>query len=468
MNSAFNKLWRNRFTLLALPAALIVIVFALSVLFALNFDLNAFINFMFVFVLFFLVGMLVWRMKFPISFWNVYVFAEPYNALFHANRGSAYLRRCDYERALQDYTIGLQLRPKAKSLAALHNGRMVLFLQMGRYREALQDAASGVQAGSTGLISAAVICNRGSIYQKLFMYDLALQDYAWIIQTNQRLTAVAFLSRGLIYAAQGNPLFALQDADASVQRRPRFPATYLSRATIHLKFRQYQRALDDANLALTHCKPAVRLSTRRGGNYPYASTVYAHRALAHCGLQNYQAALDDARQAVALAPVYAPNFYALGQTYLAMNAVDQAHQAFFQGFDTDPHEVSNAVLLTWTDMCIGEPTIAQAKFLADAANNYPESEWGHLCRGISAWLYKDYTNARSYLTHAQQLDVTNPHCYFWLAMLHASVEEDELAMSALQRAEQSGLARLLFAPLRYFEQQRPEFYQLRLRSQVMS
>lgn len=458
-----SKLLRNRFTLLVLPVVIIYLVYAYALLSFTDADPNTFLNLSFLFLLLFCIIFFSWRIKSPRSFWNFLILIEPHNARFYNNRASAYLRLGDYEHALQDYTTGMQLQPKAKILAFLYNGRLALFSQMGRYAEALQDAEHGLQLKSTKLVSATLLYNRGHCFQLLFAYDAALRDYDYAVRTVQRVASYVHLSRGLIYAAQGNYQSALLEEDACMRKLPGSPLSYNARAIIHLKFRYYQRALEDANLALARCRPAHRLLTRQGGDYPYTANVYAQRALAYRGLGNYQAALIDARKAVELAPVHGPHFYSLGQVYLTTNDIPQARQAFQQGLAVDPKDVSNAVLLTWTNMYATSPTAEQAPFLAEAAQLYPESEWGHLCRGIAAWLCGDVANARTSLAYARTLDVTNPHMYFWLGMLHASVEEDELAYSALWQAVQFDLAPALLMPLRYFEQKRPDFYQSTLR-----
>jgi tetratricopeptide (TPR) repeat protein len=454
----FIKLLRNRITFFALPIILLYLAgtfFAISVL---NIDFNTFLNFLFIALLLFLFALLFWRRISPLSFWSFYIFTEPYNARFYSNRATAYLRRADYEHALADCNTGFQLQPREKIRAALYNQHSVIFVHMGKYEEALQNAECGLHCRTTKLVSAALLYNRGNTYGALFAYDAALRDYEQVIRTSRLFAPIAHLSRGLIYAAQGNYQLALQEEDLSIQKRPMY-LNYAMRAAIHLKYCQYQPALDDANRALRRCRPTYRLMTRRGGDYPYAASVYALRALAYCGLANYQVALEDARRAAALAPVYGQSFYSLGQVYLMTNDFMQARQTFQQGCAADPKNVSNAALLAWTQMCMTPPNVEQAAFLDEAANNYPQSEWGQLCRGIAAWLHGDYANARTHLARAQQLDVTNPHSYFWLGMLHASLEEDDLARSALHRALQSGLARVLFMPLLDFEQKRPGFFQ---------
>lgn len=454
----FIKLLRNRSTFFALPVTLVYLAVVFFVILVLNVDPITFFNFLLISLLLILFAFFFWRLKFPLSFWNLYIFTEPYNARFYSNRASAYLRRADYEHALADCNTGFRLQPREKIQANLYNQHSAIFVLMGRYEEALQNAERGLQCRTTELISAALLYNRGAAYGGLFAYDAALRDYEQVIRTSRLLAPTAHLSRGLIYAAQGNYQLALQEEGLSIQMRPMY-LNYAMRAAIHLKFCQYQYTLDDANQALRLCRPTHRLMTRRGGDYPYAAYVYAVRALAYCGLANYQAALEDARKAVALAPVYGQCFYSLGQVYLVTNDLSQARQTFQQGCAADPKNASNAALLAWTQMCMTPPNVEQAASLDEAANNYPQSEWGQLCRGMAAWLHGDYANARVYLSRAQQLDVTNPHCYFWLGMLHASLEEDELARSALQRAAQSGLARILFMPLLDFEQKRPDFYQ---------
>lgn len=456
------RLVRNRFTFLALPIVFLYLCVCFFLLQLPGIDTNAFLDIIFCLVLLLLVFLLVFRRRYPLNFWSIYIFSEPYNARFHSNRAAAYLSCGYYEQALRDYDTGIQLRPKSKTLASLYSGRAALLVHMGRYEEAVQEASHSLECKSTKLLTAAAHNNRGYAYQQLFVYDAALRDYEEAVQLSPRLAPFASLNRGLLFAAQGNYQFALQEENTMVQKRPHSPLGYTNRAIIHLKFRQYQQAIEDTNKALTSRRPPIYLLTRRGGNYPYTSLVYGLRALAHKGLERYEAALADARKAVELAPVYGPNFTALGQVYLAMRDLPQACQAFQQGIEADPKEVSNAVLLAWTDMCTTPPSAEQAPFLSEAANHYPENEWGHLGRGIAAWLREDYANAGAYLNHARELDVTNPHTYFWLGMLHATINEDDLAQSAIQQALQFGLVPVMLTPMRVFEQRRPDFYQAKL------
>lgn len=452
------RLVRNRVTVLALPIIFLYLCICFFLLQLPGIDANTFLTITFCLILLLLVFLLFLRRRYPLNFWSMYIFSEPYNARFRNQRATAYLSCGYYEQALRDYDTGIQLRPRAKILASLYNGRSALLVHMGRYEEALQEATRSLELNSSKLVTVAAHNNRGYAYQQLFVYDAAIREYEEAIHVIRLVTAMAHLNRGLIFAAQGNYQLALQEENASVQRRPRSPLGYTNRAIVHLKFCQYQQALEDTNKALTYCRSTLCLLTRRGGSYPYAAHVYAVRALAHKGLHNYDAALADARKAVELAPVYGPNFTTLGQVYLAMRDLSQARQAFQQGIEADPKEVSNAVLLAWTDMSTTLPTAEQAPFLSEAASRYPESEWGHLGRGIAAWLREDYANARAYLDHARELDVTNPHAYFWLGMLHAAVNEDDLAQGAMQQALQFGLAPTLLTPVRVFEQQRPDFY----------
>jgi tetratricopeptide (TPR) repeat protein len=453
----FIKLLRNRFTFFMLPVILIYLFAVFFVVLVLKVNTNTFFNSIFIILLIYLFALFFWRIKFPISFWSFFIFTEPYNARFYNNRATAYSVRADYARALADCNTGFRLQPKARILAALYNVHSVISLLMGKYEEALQDAERGLRLRSSKRVSAALLHNRGRAYQQLFAYEAALQDYTQVIYTSYLVAPLAHLSRGLIYAARGGYQFALQDENIAVRRRPQH-WSYSTRAAIHLKFCQYQLALEDANRALRRCR-STHLMTWQGRSYPYAAAIYALRALAYCGLANYQAALEDAHKALSLAPTLGQCFYSLGQIYLMTNDLPQARQTFQQGCAADSKNVSNAALLAWTQMCMTPPSVEQAALLDEAANNYPQSEWGQLCRGMAAWLHGGSANAKAYLLRAQQLDVTNPHCYFWLGMLHASLQEDNLAHSALQRAAQSGLARILFTPLRYFEQKRPEFFQ---------
>jgi tetratricopeptide (TPR) repeat protein len=454
-----SKLIRNRLTLFIFPVLILYLVIVQILLLFTQGDAGIFLAGGLLFVFLFCCVLAFWRLKFPLPFWTFLLFTEPHNARFYNNRASAYLLRGDYEHSLRDYTAGIQLQPEAKILAFLYSGRSALLLCMGRPEDALRDANAALEFPSAKVATDAALHNRGYAYQKLFVYEAALQDYEQIRTSNSLMEPYTCVNRGLILAARGHYWPALWEENTALQKRPHAPIGYANRAIVHLKFGFYRQALEDTNQALARCHPTTRLLTHQGGSHPYAAYVSSLRSLAHCGLYDYPSALEDARQAVKLVSIHGPHFYSLGQVYLAMNELSHAQQAFEHGFEADPREVSNAALFAWVSLCGTFPSSEQAPFLSQAADFYPQSEWGHLCRGMAAWLCGDEALARASLAHARERDVTNPHTYFWLGMLHASAGEDDLAQSAFQQAVWFRLAPVLFMPLRYFEQKRPTFYQ---------
>ena len=65
---------------------------------------------------------------------------------------------------------------------------------------------------------------------------------------------------------------------------------------------------------------------------------------------------------------------------------------------------------------------------------------------------------------AISLDEEEWDAYFWQGMVCASLGQDEEAIVAIEKSLELGLPPVLLAPLRWFEQDKPEFYEKYARS----
>ena len=61
---------------------------------------------------------------------------DPNDAVARTNRGGAYLRKGDYDRAISDFDQAIQLDPK---LASAYGGRAVAYARKGDYGNAISD-----------------------------------------------------------------------------------------------------------------------------------------------------------------------------------------------------------------------------------------------------------------------------------------------------------------------------------------
>ena len=101
------------------------------------------------------------------------------------------------------------------------------------------------------------------------------------------------IERSQNYLAAGDLRNALSWVDSAISSDPDYGAAYVLRASIWLRARQYQKAVDDCSQAIAH-------------GLDHSTYVYRVRGSAHAAGGEYAVAIADFEQALTLNPVYWP------------------------------------------------------------------------------------------------------------------------------------------------------------------
>jgi tetratricopeptide (TPR) repeat protein len=99
---------------------------------------------------------------------------DPSDAKAYANRGTAYERKRDYDRAIEaieDYTTAIRINP---SDAGAYNGRAEAYFTIGEAAQGLIDAERSLQLRPN---DAATLYTRGIIYEALGRREDAIADF---------------------------------------------------------------------------------------------------------------------------------------------------------------------------------------------------------------------------------------------------------------------------------------------------
>ena len=113
----------------------------------------------------------------------------------------------------------------------------------------------------------------------------------------------------------------------------------------------------------------------------------------------------------------------------------------------------------WSGMCYNRPDLEVIEQLEIIAATDPENPVAFVCRGVARWLRRDFEEALQELEQAIQVAPEEWDAYFWKGMTYASLGQDEQAIAAIEQSLALGLPPILLTPLRWFEQDRPDFYQ---------
>ncbi|HXX78076.1 MAG TPA: tetratricopeptide repeat protein, partial [Ktedonobacteraceae bacterium] len=295
-------------------------------------------------------------------------------------------------------------------------------------------------------VRAQMYTDRGWVYVHLKQNEQAIHDFNSAIALNPQY-ARAYARRGLAYRFLKNYPQAFSDFDRAIELNPQDTWAYERRGRMYRKIGNYAHALEDFDQIV-----------ERDSNYVWA---YVHRGITYRLLKNYPQALAEFDHALALKPHYASILAERGLTCLWMRNPSQAILDYTHSKELDLYYLQhhNNWMAIWAGMCYGRPgrdVIAQLNTIATAAPEYPVA---FVCRAVSMWLQRNFAEALPVLEQAIQMASDEWDAYFWKGMNCASIKQDEAAIASIEQSLTSGIPPILLTPLRWFEQDRPEFYQ---------
>jgi tetratricopeptide (TPR) repeat protein len=127
----------------------------------------------------------------------------------HGNRGLAWRRKGDNNKAMADYNQAIQLKP---------------------------DSLSSING-------------RGNIYNDRKQWDLAIADFNLAMRLSPN-TAIIYNNRGNSWAGKGDHQRALADYNEALRLNPQYANAFNGRGATYHEMRQYDRALQDFDAAL--------------------------------------------------------------------------------------------------------------------------------------------------------------------------------------------------------------------------
>jgi tetratricopeptide (TPR) repeat protein len=285
---------------------------------------------------------------------------------------------------------------------------------------------------------------RGRAYSALRQYDRAMQDF------NQSITlapedALGYGSRGFTYYLQKEYQRAIQDFDQALALDPGYAQACAQRGLTYRCLNEYKQAITDFNRAIAL-------------NPKYA-WAYGQRGKTYRLLKNYAQAIQDCNQAITLNPRNAWAFAQRGLIHLWLNEVSRAQLDYARGWEINSKRIDYGWMAAWSEMSQEGVAADMAERLEEFVAIDQQSYLANVCRGTALWLRKSLEQALRELEQAISLEPEMWDAHFWKGMTSASLEHDEDAMKAIEKALEVGLPPVLLTPLSWFEHSRPEFYE---------
>ena len=235
----------------------------------------------------------VWKNS--ISLWSSVIAKEPHNEFLpYINRGQAFDKLKQYDKAIADYGIAIAIDPTSDE--ALNN-RGVTYQKMNMIDKALVDFNAALslnpsfyqaynnRAYAFGLIGdfdKAMVDydhalalnpsyfqaynNRGLLYDRMGMTDKAIEDLNRTIALNPTSERAHF-NLGILYGKIGKYDNALVNFDVTLSLRPNFADGYLNRGITYSLVGQASMALKDFTTAIFLDNNSARAYAARGRLY---------------------------------------------------------------------------------------------------------------------------------------------------------------------------------------------------------
>ncbi len=125
-------------------------------------------------------------------------------AIAFTNRGLAYKRKGQWDRAIADYSEAIRLKSDD---AQVFNNRGNAYYHKGHLDRAIEDYDDAIRLNPD---LAVAFSNRGNVYRKKGRFDRAIEEYDKAIRLKPD-DAQVFADRGLAYERKGEPIQALRD-----------------------------------------------------------------------------------------------------------------------------------------------------------------------------------------------------------------------------------------------------------------
>ncbi len=430
-------------------------------------------------------------------------------AYIYCNRGRAFYQLSEYQQAFKDFDCALELDPNS---AGAYNGRGSVYWKLKEYQQALNAYNRAIELDPATI---GTYDSRGWILYLLGEYQQALKDFDHVLGLDPDFRD-AYRGRGHVCRALKDYQLALTPLNRSLERTPESSRLYAFRGWTHWDFGEYQQALEDfdrsivldPHWAVSHHGRGMALGSLK--EYQQALEAYdrlheldpnnfsAHygRGMALAGLKQYQQALEALDRAIELRPgsedayrerghIYRElreyqrsleeydryvkvaffqsrfAYFQRGYAYLWVKDVGRATSDFTRSWELGPERrIDSGWMSEWCNLCQERADVENPERLEAIALVNTQHYSAYLCRGAALLLRGSLDEALAEMDQALPLQPERHDAYFWKGMVCAMLGRDEEAVAAIESAMRLELPPVLLTPLRWLEQDRPDFFRV--------
>ena len=319
---------------------------------------------------------------------------NPYN-----RRGAIYLEQGDYQAALRDFNTAISV--DSTYILSWFN-RAITYSNTNRPVDAINDFTSVIKIDS--LLSLAWF-NRAILRSQIGDYNNALSDYDRVAALSPG-NVLVYYNRALLNSQLGNIEAAVNDYTKAIELYPDFANAYLGRASLRYLLRDEKGYQADKNIA--DAKIAEYRANLADSTYSsvYADTSRQFNRLLSFGTDFSGAPFNTegtSRAGVTLQPLFKFSLMKPQEVNTFSKYINPAVDNFIEGSGIRYLCLTNRDTDFATDSILTEG----ATTVAATGAAWKES----FLKGVTQYLFKQYTNAITSYTKAIEEDPSNPFLY---------------------------------------------------------
>jgi tetratricopeptide (TPR) repeat protein len=217
----------------------------------------------------------------------------------YSNRGVILTEKSQFDKALEDYKKAIALNP---SHSGTYNNRALVFMKMGQHGKAIEDYSKAISLNPSNPSNSTVLNNRASAFMSLGQFDNALDDYSKGIALNPSFES--YYLRGIAYETKGELDKALEDYGKSAALNPSYIDVYIRMGVLYGKSGAFDQA--------------IYYFTRAVETNPNDPLGYINRGFAYSLVGKFENAVEDLNKAIELNKSNASAYFNRGNVYLKM------------------------------------------------------------------------------------------------------------------------------------------------------
>ena len=178
-----------------------------------------------------------------IANYNKAIELDPDLAVAYYYRGLAYAEKGDFDEAIADFTKAIKLNP---DYFEAYDGRGTAYGQKKEFDNAINDFGKAIDRSPN---DPQAYSNRGTVYFQQGEIKRAIQDYNTAISL-KRDYAIAYNNLGTAYLWKGDLRRAIQNYNTAIALQSNYPEAYYGRGNAYFREGDYRQAIADYEEAM--------------------------------------------------------------------------------------------------------------------------------------------------------------------------------------------------------------------------